>query len=125
MFQCCVNFIRFVKVCDTLNSFHGSTFYLNSSLQEFLCFLCYLNTVELCFFEPPVKMEIGYRKLGVQRIRVILNFVLCIGLSCHFLVEKPHTRLLKNSDFRGRKISFKLNNQEVQRTRIPLIQYKC
>ena len=70
IFQRCFNFIPFVKVCHTLNSFHRSTFYQNSSsLQELLHFLCHLKTVELCFFEPLVKMEIGlenqeFKELG-------------------------------------------------------------
>ena len=33
-------------------------------------------------------MEIGFTKLGVQRIREILSFVLGFGLSCHFLIGK-------------------------------------
>ena len=70
IFLLCFDFIPFVKVRHTLNSFHRSTFNWNSSsLQELLCFLFYLNTVELRFFEPSLKMEIGYRKLEVQRNR--------------------------------------------------------
>ena len=80
-------------------------------------FLFYLNTVELCFFEPLVKMEVGFRKLGVQRIREILSLVLGLWAFLPFSVWESPRRL------RGRKTSFNLNNQEVQRTRIPLIQY--
>ena len=47
------------------------------------------------FFEPPVKMVIGFQKLGVQRIREILSFVLCIGLSLPFLVEKAQGDIIK------------------------------
>ena len=47
------------------------------------------------FFEPPVKMVIGFQKLGVQRIREILSFVLCIELSLHCLVEKAQGEIIK------------------------------
>ena len=87
----CFDFISFVKVRHTLNFFHRSTFYWNSSsLQELLRFLCHLKTVELCFFEPLVKMEIGFRKLGVQRIREILSLVLGLWAFLPFSVlESP------------------------------------
>ena len=53
--------------------------------------------------------------MGVQRIREILSFVLHFRLSCHFLVEinRPRGNLKNYSDFRERKASFGLNNQEV------------
>ena len=51
------------------------------------------------------------------------SFVLGFGLSCHFLVKRDQGETKKYSDFRERKTSFGLNNQEVRRTRIPLIQY--
>jgi len=47
------------------------------------------------FFEPPVKMVIGFQKLGIQTVREILSFVLCIGLSLHFLVEKAQGEMIK------------------------------
>ena len=31
--------------------------------------------MELCFFEPSLKIEIGFRKLGVQRIKEMLSLV--------------------------------------------------
>ena len=37
-------------------------------------------------------MEIGFTKLGVQRIREMLSFVLGSGLSFHFLFEKPKAK---------------------------------
>ena len=66
-------------------------------------------------------MKIGFRKLGVQRSREILSFVL--GFLAIFFLRKHKAKYKKYSDFRGRKTSFDMNNQEVQRTRIPLIQY--
>ena len=62
-------------------------------------------------------MEVGFRKLGVQRIREILSLVLGLWAFLPFFVWESPRRL------KGRKTSFNLNNQEVQRTRIPLIQY--
>ena len=120
IFQRFFNLIPFVQVCCTLNSFHRSTFYCNSSsLQELLCFLCYLNTVELCFFEPSLKIEIGFRKLGVQRIKEMLSLVFGLWAFLPFSYWESPRRL------RGRKRSFNLHNQEVQRTRISRIQYQC
>ena len=79
--------------------------------------------MELCFFEPLVKMETGFRKLGVQRITEILSLVLGLWAFLPFSVWESPRRNKKYSDFRGRETSFNMNNQEVQRTRIPLIQY--
>ena len=31
--------------------------------------------MELCFFDPSLKIEIGFRKLGVQRIKEMLSLV--------------------------------------------------
>ena len=76
-----------------------------------------------CFFEPSVKMEIAFRKLGVQRIREMLGLVFGLWAFLPFSNWESPRRNKKYSDFRGRKISFNLHNQEVQRTRISLIQY--
>ena len=81
--------------------------------------------MELCFFEPAVKMEIAFRKLGVQRIREILSLVFGLWAFLPFSVWESPRRNKKYSDFRERKRSFNLHNQEVQGTRISLIQYKC
>ena len=64
--------------------------------------------MKLCFFEPLVKMEIRFRKLGVQRIREILSLVLGLWAFLPFSVWE---KIKKYSDFRGRKTSFNLNNQ--------------
>ena len=58
------------------------------------------------FFEPPVKMVIGFQKLGVQRIREILSFVLCIELSLHCLVEKAQGEIIKIQWLQGKENKF-------------------
>ena len=61
--------------------------------------------MELCFFEPSLKIEIGFRKLGVQRIKEMLSVVfglwaLGFGLSCHFLIGKAQGEI-KNTVISG------------------------
>ena len=42
-------------------------------------------------------MKIGFRKLGIQRIREIVSFVLGFGLSSQFLFEKSQGEKKKNT----------------------------
>ena len=62
--------------------------------------------MELCFFEPLVKMEIGFRKLGVQKIREILSLVLGLWAFLLFSVWESPMRSKKIQSLQGKENKF-------------------